>query len=239
MSPRIEEAEVFPVLRGKVALVTGASQGMGKATARVFLKAGAKLVICDIKEDKGKETEKELSEFGEVVFVKADVSKSDEVENLVSQTVARFSRLDVAVNNAAMTADDKALTDFDESHWNKILNVNLTGTALCCKYEMQQMIKQGGKGAIVNISSTNAFKPPRNMPAYSASKIAVIGLTKHAAMEGGSHGIRVNCVAPGAIYVSYSFVIVTPFLVFSLPPLIKSWRTYSFLYRQTCFWLLL
>ncbi|TVY86922.1 2,5-dichloro-2,5-cyclohexadiene-1,4-diol dehydrogenase [Lachnellula willkommii] len=200
----VPEAEVFPMLRGKVAIVTGGSQGMGKATASVFLRAGAKVVIADIKEDEGQKTASELSQYGEILFVKADISKSEEVQSLVAQTVAKFGKLDVAVNNAALSPDNSPLVDFDESYWGKTIDINLTGTALCCKWEMQQMIKQGSKASIINIASINAFKPQPNMPAYTLAKHAILGLTKHAAMEGGQHGIRVNTVAPGAIFSDMS-----------------------------------
>ncbi|TVY55500.1 2,5-dichloro-2,5-cyclohexadiene-1,4-diol dehydrogenase [Lachnellula cervina] len=200
----VPEAEVFPMLKGKVAIVTGGSQGMGKATASVFLRAGAKVVIADIKEEEGQKTVSELSQYGEVLFVKADISKSEEVQNLVAQTVAKFGKLDVAVNNAALSPDNSALVDFDESYWRKTIDINLTGSALCCKWEMQQMIKQGTKASIINIASVNAFKVQPNMPAYTLAKHAIIGLTKHAAMEGGKHGIRVNTVAPGAIFSDMS-----------------------------------
>jgi glucose 1-dehydrogenase len=106
------------------------------------------------------------------------------------------------VNNAALTPDKTPLTDFDETYWDKLISINLTGTALCVKHEMKQFIAQGGGGSIVNIASINAFKPQPNMPAYTAAKHALVGLTKHASMEGGPHGIRVNAVAPGAIFVS-------------------------------------
>lgn len=144
----------------------------------------------------------ELSQHGDIIFVRTDISKSEDVQNLVAQAVARFGKLDVAINNAALTPDSTPLIDFDESYWSKLVDINLTGTALCCKWEMQQMIKQGSKGSIVNIASINAFKPQSNMPAYTATKHAIIGLTKHAAMEGGPKGIRVNAIAPGAIFVS-------------------------------------
>jgi NAD(P)-dependent dehydrogenase (short-subunit alcohol dehydrogenase family) len=198
----VPEAPVYPVLQGKVAIVTGGSQGMGKATAAIFLKAGAKVVIGDVKEKEGQETASELSQYGEIVFVRCDISKSEDVQNLISQTVAKFGKLDVAVNNAALTPDKTTLIDFDESYWDKLMSINLTGTALCCKWEMQQMLKQGTKASIVNIASINAFRPQPNMPAYTASKHAIIGLTKHASMEGGPKGIRVNAIAPGAIFVS-------------------------------------
>ncbi|OTB18655.1 hypothetical protein K445DRAFT_381873 [Daldinia sp. EC12] len=204
MPPVVPEVEHFPVLKGKVAIVTGAAQGMGKATVEVFLKAGAKVVMCDIKEKEGEEVAKDFSRFGEVIFVKADISKSEEVKSLVEKTVARFGKLDVAVNNAALTPDTTPLIDFDEDYWSRITDINLKGTALCCKWQMQQMIKQGSGGSIILIASINAFKPQPTMPAYTAAKHALIGLTKHAAMEGGSHNIRVNAIAPGAIYSDMS-----------------------------------
>lgn len=195
------EPIIFPVLQGKVALITGGAQGMGKATCEVFLRAGAKVVTCDVK-DEGAKVVEELSILGEIHFVKADISKSDDVQHLIAETVAKFGRLDAAVNNAAKTPDSTTLIDFDEDYWRSVIDVNLTGTALCCKYEMQQMIKQGGGGTIVNIASINAFRPQPSMPAYTAAKHALLGVTKHAAMEGAPSGIRVNAIAPGAIYVS-------------------------------------
>ncbi|KAK7419304.1 hypothetical protein QQX98_003456 [Neonectria punicea] len=199
MPLQIPEAEIFPVLKDKVALVTGGAQGMGMATAEVFLKAGAKVVICDVQPEKGNQVAEELSPLGDIRFFKADISSSDDVAALIKFTVEQFGRLDCAVNNAALTPDSTPLTEFDETYWDKLISINLTGTALCLKHEMTQFIAQGGGGAIVNIASINAFKPQPNMPAYTAAKHALLGLTKHASMEGGSHQIRVNAVAPGAI----------------------------------------
>lgn len=175
---------------------------MGKATASTFVRAGAQVVIADIKEKEGQATEKELSQFGEIAFARCDISKSEDVQKLIAFTVEKFGKLDVCVNNAALTPDSTQLIDFDETYWDRLVGINLTGTALCCKWEMQQMLKQGTKGSIVNISSINGFRPQPNMPAYTATKHALIGLTKHASMEGGPSGIRVNAVAPGAIFVS-------------------------------------
>ncbi|TGO28120.1 hypothetical protein BPAE_0032g00630 [Botrytis paeoniae] len=200
----VPEAAVYPVLKGKVAIITGGSQGMGKATASVFLRAGAHVVIADVKEVEGQATEKELSQFGEIIFVRCDISNSADVQKLIAVTVEKFGKLDVAVNNAALTPDKTQLIDFDEDYWNTLVGINLTGTALCCKYEMQQMAKQGTKGSIVNIASINAFRPQPNMPAYTATKHAIIGLTKHASVEGGPKRIRVNAVAPGAIFSDMS-----------------------------------
>lgn len=199
--PNIPEAPVYPVLKGRVAIITGAAQGIGKATAEMFLKAGAQVVIADIQGDRGQAAAEDLSKFGDVTFIQADISKTADVQNLVAKTIEQYGKLDCAVNNAALTPDKTPLTDFDEDYWNKLVGVNLTGTALCCKYEMQQMIKDGVKGSIVNIASVNAFRPQPNMPAYTATKHALIGLTKHASYEGGPKGIRINAIAPGAVFV--------------------------------------
>ncbi|KAJ5278601.1 hypothetical protein N7478_003973 [Penicillium angulare] len=198
------EATIFPVLKDKVAIVTGGAQGMGKATASVFLRAGAKVVIADLKEEQGAQVAEELSSLGEVRFVRTDISKSEDVQALIAETVRAFGKLDVAINNAAMTPDQTSLVEADEDYWRRLIDVNLTGTALCCKYEMQQMRKQGTPGSIVNIASINAYMPQPNMPAYTAAKHALLGLTKHAATEGGPTGIRVNAIAPGAIFSEMS-----------------------------------
>lgn len=198
----VPEAPVFPLLKRKVAIITGGSQGMGKTTAAMFLQAGAKVVIADVKSEQGEEVAKGLSPLGDIRFIKTDISKSDEVENLISQTVEVYGQLDVAINNAAHYPDKMPLMEFDETNWRRLMDVTLTGTALCMKYQMQQMKKQGSKGSIVNIASINSFTAVPNMPAYTSAKHALIGLTKHASNEGGPLGIRVNAIAPGPIYVS-------------------------------------
>jgi NAD(P)-dependent dehydrogenase (short-subunit alcohol dehydrogenase family) len=132
----------FPVLEGKVAIVTGAAMGMGEAT---------------------------------------------------------FGRLDIAVNNAALTPDDKLVSEFDEDYWDRLMSVDLKGTALSMKYELRQLLAQGGGGSIINISSVSGFRPQPNNIAYVAAKHGVVGMTKVAAMENGPHNIRVNSVAPGAV----------------------------------------
>ncbi|KAK6063212.1 Dihydroanticapsin 7-dehydrogenase 2 [Seiridium cupressi] len=139
----VAEAHVYPVLKGKVAIITGGIQGMGRATAEVFLKAEAKVVIADVQADKGEATATELSKLGDVTFIQTDISNSEQVQNLIAKTVEKYGRLDWAVNNAALTPDSTLLVDFDEDYWNRLVGINLTGTALCCKYEMRQMIKDG------------------------------------------------------------------------------------------------
>ncbi|EXJ63547.1 glucose 1-dehydrogenase [Cladophialophora psammophila CBS 110553] len=199
------EAATFPVLQGKVAVVTGAAMGMGKATALVFSKAGASVVLADINETLGQKAADEINQGGgKAYFVKTDVSNSDSVRDLVAETVAKFGKLDVAVNNAAMIPDKTPTAEFDEEYFDRVIAVNLKGPALCMKWELQQLLKQGYGGSIINIASINAFKPQYNMPAYTASKHAVVGLTKTAALEYGDKGIRVNTIAPGAILTEMS-----------------------------------
>ncbi|MEI2465818.1 SDR family NAD(P)-dependent oxidoreductase [Niallia taxi] len=190
----------FPVLDGKVAIVTGAAMGMGLATAKLFAEAKAKVVVADFNEEKGQAAVAEIEDAGGTAyFVKVDISKSEQVQNLVAKTVEKFGRLDVAVNNAALTPDNAPAAEFDEAYWDRLISVDLTGTALCMKYELQQMIKQGEGGSIINISSVSGFRPQPNNIAYVAAKHGVVGMTKVAALENGPLNIRVNTVAPGAI----------------------------------------
>ena len=190
----------FPVLQGKVAIVTGAAMGMGEATAKLFAEAGAKVAVADFNAERGQEVAAAIQAAGgEATFVRVDISKAEEAERMVADTVAAFGRLDAAVNNAALTPDDKPVSDFDEDYWDRLMAVDLKGTALCMKYELRQMIAQGDGGSIVNISSVSGFRPQPNNIAYVAAKHGVVGMTKVAALENGDKGIRVNSVAPGAI----------------------------------------
>ena len=190
----------YPVLEGKVAIVTGAAMGMGQATAVLFAEAGAKVVVADFNEEKGAETVAAIEAAGgDAFFVKVDISKSDQVKALVDATVAKYGRLDVAVNNAAITPDNALASEFDEDYWDRLMSIDLKGTALCLKYELQQLIKQGDGGSIINISSVSGFRPQPGNIAYVSAKHAVVGMTKVAALENGAANIRVNSVAPGAI----------------------------------------
>ena len=190
----------FPVLEGKVAIVTGAAMGMGKETAVLFAEAKAKVIIADFNEEKGQAVAEEIKAAGgEASFVKVDISRSKDVQAMVKFAVDTYGKLDVAVNNAALTPDDKPAHDFDEDYWNRLIGVDLTGTALCLKYELKQMREQGQGGSIINISSVSGFRPQPDNIAYVAAKHGVVGITKVAALENGPLNIRVNSVAPGAI----------------------------------------
>ncbi|KAJ5928242.1 hypothetical protein N7466_007198 [Penicillium verhagenii] len=186
-------------LSGRVALVTGGGQGIGRAMCLAFSTAGAKVVIADIDQAKGTRVATEIVERGgDAHFVLTDVTKSESIRSLVQETVRRFGKLDIAVNNAALGPDTSEIASLDEESWTRIIQTNLTSVAFCLKWELQHMQAQGGGGSIINLTSGSALRPQATMPAYVAAKSAVIGLTKVAAVENGRHGIRVNVISPAA-----------------------------------------
>lgn len=187
-------------LKDKVTIITGAAMGMGKATAELFAEEGAKVIVADFNEEAGKAVVKEITDNGgTAAFCKVDISNSSQVEAMVKFAVKTYGRLDCAVNNAALKPDNNSFEELDEEYWDRLQAVDLKGTALCMKYELRQFMAQGTGGSIVNISSINAFKPTTGNPAYQAFKHGVEGLTKAAAFEYGTKGVRINSVAPGAI----------------------------------------
>ena len=184
---------------GKVALVTGASSGMGLATARAFAEAGASVALADVREQLvNAEAQKLTAKGHRAIAVRCDVSDDAQVAAMVDRTVAEFGRLDAAFNNAGIMARIAPTGESTREDWDRVIGINLRGVWSCMKYELRQMQRQGS-GAIVNNASVGALTGNPGIASYIASKHGVVGLTRTAALEYVKHGIRVNAVNPGLI----------------------------------------
>ncbi len=186
-------------MKAKVALVMGGGAGTGRATALAFVAEGASVVVADVNEEGGRETLAQVqTRGGHGVFVRADMSQGDDVQNVVAQALKVFGGLHMVSNNAALSAPNKSVTDLSEAEWDRCMAVTLRGIWLCMKYQLP-LIEASGGGAIVNVASVSGIRGEAFQSVYAAAKAGVINLSKTVAVEYAKRGIRVNTVCPGGI----------------------------------------
>lgn len=187
-------------MNGKVALVTGASAGIGRATAELFAEKGANVVAAARREEELEDLVEGIEAAGgSATYVTTDVSKSDDVKRMVEHAIESYGRLDFAINNAGIEGQVSSIVDLAEDDWDRVLDINLKGNYLCIKYEAEAMLKAGNGGSIVNVGSVNSFLGFAGGAAYVASKHGQVGLTTSASAEFAPQGIRVNIVCPGFV----------------------------------------
>lgn len=184
---------------GKVALVTGGSSGIGQAACYLYAREGARVVVSDIDEEQGGETVRTIRDRkGEAIFVRADVSRPEDCQAMVTAAVEKYGRLDIAFNNAGIGGEANLTAEYSLEGWQKVIAVNLSSVFYSMKYEIPAMLKNRG-GAIVNMASILGRVAFQNSPAYVAAKHGVVGLSKNAAVEYARQGLRINSVGPGFI----------------------------------------